>query len=271
MLIKTTLFIFCFAIGRLWSQDYIQTGTRQAAIAHAGITLVDANSYFYNPGSLAEIEKLSIALNYQNRYLLPELSHQSLAAAIPFKKGVLSSGLYHGGNKLLSNTRLGLGYALALTEKFNLGVQMNYHQIRLPSYYGSSNKMTGELGLLYKLNPNWIFGTSIFHVNPVQLTAYPNDRLQPLLGLGIQYAPSKAVKIVADINKRINAPLSCILGLEYEPLKQFVFRFGAGTAPTNLAFGFGYVRKNLSLHLASQYQAHLGFSPSFGLQYSFSE
>jgi hypothetical protein len=262
------LIIALFFTGGLFGQGYVAIGARENGLGSTGVTSSNANSYFYNPGSIGNVKSLEIAINYQNRFLLREFSEQSLSAALPLKKGVISFGMYHAGNKLYQNTRLGAGYSLELAKHLFMGVQFNYQGILLPDYYGKSSKLTGEFGVLYNQSEHWQFGVAIFNFSNSKLSNYQDDRLSSLLKIGATYQPSKIVSVIAEINKDLEVDSPYLnFGIEYQPINILFLRVGVGTQPSNFGFGFGYRFKSIQIDLSSRYHQTLGFIPQVGIKY----
>ncbi len=259
------LFILFPILG--WSQGYMATGARSGGVLNSSLTNVDSWAYFNNPGALGEVEHLSLGLSYENRFMLADLQSQAIVAAIPLKKGVVSIGAFNYGGSDFRNFRTGLGYAMKLADNFSAGVQINYQGLRLPEFYGSSNTVTGELGVLLKITDEWSFGAGIFNLGRASLSEFKDDRYNTVLRIGTSYAPSTVLKISTEVWKDIDAPVSVRGGIEYAPFKNFQLRAGIGSQPTAFAFGFGYQWKTIRLDVASAYHQTLGWSPQISFTY----
>jgi hypothetical protein len=262
-------FIFLLALLPItvFSQGWIPTGARSGGLLNASTTLTDNWSYFNNPGALGAIENFSSGVSYESRFLLSDLQRQSLAIAIPTKLGVFSIGAFNQGSSEFRNFRSGVGYALKLADHFSAGVQINYQGLRLPDYYGKSRTITGEVGVLLNVTDKWDFGFAVFNLGQNKLSDFQNDRYNTTLRLGTSYKPANTIKIIAEVWKDIDGPVSFKGALEYEPFKQFYMRLGAGNQPSALAFGFGYKWKEFSLNIATAYHQVLGWSPQISFTY----
>jgi hypothetical protein len=264
---RVTLLFFCLSLCHCFGQGYQPHGARSAAMMHSSLTLTDANSYFNNPGATAKSGELNATIGYENRLLLPEFQGQNLAIVSPLGRGSISAGYYRFGSEHYRNIRTGLGYALSLTEKFSLGVQINYQSLRLPEFYGMNHSITGEIGALLEVNEQWSFAMAVFNLGRAKLSAFQDDRYNTVYRVGTAYEPSKQVKVAVELHKNVDGPLSVRGGLEYEPMDQFFLRLGVGSQPANYAFGFGYSFKSLTLDLTSQYHQTLGWSPQISLRF----
>lgn len=251
----------------VFSQGWIPTGARSGALLNASTTLSDNWSYFNNPGAIGKVEEFCAGVSYENRYLLSDLQRQSLALAVPTKFGVFSFGAFHQGSSEYRNFRSGIGYALKLADHFSCGVQFNYQGLRLPNYYGNSNTVTGEVGALLNITDKWDLGVALFNLGQNKLSEFKNDRYTTTIRFGVGYIPAKAIKVIGEVWKDIDGPVSFKGAIEYEPFKQFHLRLGVGNQPTALAIGFGYKWKEFSLDLATAYHQLLGWSPQISFTF----
>lgn len=265
MLKSLNLFLF-FTPFFFWCQGYVPFGARMASMGNAGAAVEDAWSYYHNPAGLATSKNFSAGISYENRFLLKELQSQALAVVLPLKTGVISIGAQMYGYQLYRSQKAGLGYSLKLSDKFSAGIQLNYQGVRLSSNYGSKHTVTAEAGVMGKITDDWKIGLSVFNLGRAKLAEFADDRFSTVMRLGTSYKLSK-VLFLAEVEKDLEHPLRAKGGMEYEPLKNFFFRFGAGTKPVDISFGFGYKWRFLQLDLGSAYHQQLGWSPHFSFTY----
>ncbi len=252
------------------AQGYNSFGARFSSMGNAVVTMEDVWSYHHNPAGTAAVKSFSAGVSYENRFLLRELQSQGIAIAIPLKVGVISAGAQLYGSRIYRSQKIGVGYAMKLAEKFYAGVQINYQGIVLSDYYGRKNTVTAEAGVIGYLTDNWRIGASVQNIGRAKLSAYEDDRFSTIFRLGTSYHLKK-VLFAFEIEKDIDYKLRPKVGVEYQPINNFYFRFGAGYNPVDLAFGFGYKWKWIQLDLGSAYTQILGFSPHFSLTYSMKE
>jgi hypothetical protein len=250
-----------------FAQGYMPAGARSGGVLNSSITFSDNWAYFNNPGALGQVETISAGISYENRFLLSGLQSQAIAVAVPTKYGVFSVGGFNYGSTEFKNFRTGLGYAMKLADNFSAGIQINYQGLRLPEYYGSSNTVTGEAGVLLNITNEWSFGASVFNLGRNHLSDYKDDRYNTVLRIGTAFKPSKLLNISAEFWKDLDGPVSVRGGIEYEPFKNFNLRVGAGSQPTSFAFGFGYKWKVIRFDFASAYHQTLGMSPQISITY----
>lgn len=249
------------------AQGWLPIGGRSNSMGNATVAVSDPWSYFHNPGALAEVDKVSIGIAYENRFLLKELQSQGLVYVQPMKTGVLSVGAQLYGYDQFRLYRAGVGYSLKLSEMFSAGVQLNYQGIRLAQNYGSKNTLTAELGAIAKITEKWKMGISIYNLGRAKLADFEDDRFSTVMRLGTSYAFSNKVIVAAEAEKNIDHPLRFKAGLDYQLIKNFYFRAGFATQPIEVSFGFGYKFKLIQLDLGSAYHQQLGWSPHFSLTF----
>ncbi len=252
---------FQFSFGQGW----VPSGGKSMSMANASVCNTDVWAYHNNPGAVGALEKLSVGVSYENRFLLKELQSQGFSVAVPLKIGVISVGGHMYGYNQFRSYKAGLGYSLKLAEKFYAGVQLNYQGLRLSQNYGSVNSMTAEAGFYGKIKDNWDVGIAIFNVGRSKLSDYQDDRFSTIMRIGSSYTFSKKVLLSGEFEKDLDNPIRFRTGLEYQVLKNFFVRGGFATAPVELTFGFGYKFKQFQLGLGSAYHQILGWSPHFSI------
>jgi hypothetical protein len=266
-MLKTTL-LFSIALPlSVFAQGWMPVGARSNSMANASVALSDAWAFHHNPGALAGLDKVSIGISYENRFLLKELQSQGFVYAQPLKKGVISVGAQSYGFTNYRTLRGGVGYSMKLSEKLMAGVQMNYLSLRLAEAYGFHQTLTAEFGMLFLLTEKWKMGVSVFNLGRAKLSDYQDDRYTTLMRLGTSYALSEKFIVVAEAEKDLDHPLRMKAGMEYAIAKPFFFRVGVCTEPIELTFGFGYRMKSFQLDLGSAYHQQLGWSPHVGLTF----
>jgi len=250
-----------------YAQNFRQIGGRQAGLAWAGVALNDVWAYHNNPGMLGFLEESSAGVYYENRFFAREFQYQGLVYAQPLKKGVISFGGQYSGFNLYSTSRAGVGYALALSEKLSMGVQINYMNVRQPSYYGTKHGISGEFGLGIRVTPKWTVAMAINNLTRSNLSSSTNERFETIFRIGALYDVSKRVFVTSELEKDINFPLRLKVGVEYHPVDPFYVRVGAAVNSTSFAIGLGYVFKNLRIDVGSSYVQPLGFHTAISVHY----
>lgn len=263
---KITLIAFlCFSQTVVFSQGWTPAGGRSMSMANASVAFNDVWAYHNNPGALADVDRFTIGLSYENRFLLKEMQNQAVALAIPLKVGVVSIGGHFYGYSQYRSVKAGAGYSLKLAEKLYAGVQLNYQGLQFSNNYGSKSTLTAEAGVYAKITEKWKMGISVFNLGRTKLAEFQDDRFTTVLRLGTAYHFSKKLIVSGEFDKDLDYDLRFKLGVDYQLVDCFYVRGGFASAPTEVTFGFGYHFKQVHLNIGSAYNQNLGWSPHFSL------
>jgi hypothetical protein len=260
---------FCFADIQSGFAQVINdpVGARSTAMAGVNATLSDVWSANNNQAGLAFVEDLSAGLYYENRFLLKETSYKAGAFVLPTKTGAFGVSIASFGFTEFMETRAGLSYGLKFSERFAVGVQMNYLRTSLTQEFGSKNSVTGAVGLIGKLNDEITIGAHVYNPNRSKLAEYDNERIPTVMKLGMDYRFSEKLMIVVETEKDIDFDAIVKFGVEYQFMDILYVRGGISNNPTSSAFGFGLIMKNFILEASSSFHQTLGMTPGISLIY----
>ena len=263
--------IFILALNPLCIESQQHVGSRALTMGNADVALNDVYAYFHNPAGITKIKSTQIGLAYQNKFLLKEFQSQHLVMATPLGRGVISCGAYYFGYDQFRRISSGIGYAMPLFEKFSLGVQLNYHALRLPQNYLQSNRLTAEIGFMAQITDSWRMGVSAYNLTQSKWSRNLDDKITSTFKIGAAYTHQKSLLITLEMEKNLIEKLQLKGGLEYLFLDRFFLRLGASNQPLNFGLGFGAKWKKFQMDLGSNYHPNLGFSPHFSCIYSFQD
>jgi hypothetical protein len=226
---------------------------------------------FQNPAMLGYVENLEIGTQFENRYLISELSTKSFQLAIPTK--LLNAGLSfsHFGYSLYHEMMLGVGFARNFSNKFSIGLNFNYYT----AFFVASNSYRGaflpQVGLSTKLSPNFSLGFHAF--NPFQTniqTEFTTKRLPSIFSIGTEYFFSPELAWRTEIDKEVSSNYRFATGFEYQMLQQLSVKLGAyGSDYLVPCLGFGFYGGRFALNLNCELHPLLGLNTLAALKYSF--
>ncbi len=266
---KKLLFLFClFPFFFSAGNNNLPIGGRATGMGNTGLCIADVWAIRFNQAALAEVSSVSFGAAYESRFLLKSLGVQSLAVAIPVKRGTFGLNYTGTGDKLYNESKIGLGYGMKLSEKVNLGIRLNYHSLRLGNNYGRTQNLTFELSVLAKPTNNIQIGFHLFNPSQTKLNEYQNEEIPAIINLGMSYKFSEKVCGNIEIEKDIERPFSIKLGVEYFPADNKFIRAGIITNPSMPTIGFGLVKGEFKIDFSSAFHPILGITPSLGLRYS---
>lgn len=240
-------------------------------MANASVSLSDVWSTHHNQAGLAFVKDISTGVYYENRFLLQQLSLKAAAIALPIKAGTFGIAFSSFGYSLYSENKYSLSFAKAFSNKFSMGIAMDYISTKIAEGYGSKGVAVAEIGLQTKPIKNLTIGVHLFNPTRTKLADYNNERLPTILRLGGHYQFSEKVILAIETEKNISEKALLKVGIEYKPTKELFIRIGVGSNPTTSSFGLGINLKSFKIDLSTHYNQVLGFSPQIGLTYNFTK
>ncbi len=259
---------FCFiSFLSYTANDNPTRSARSHGLGNASVTLYDVWSTSNNQAGLAYIKNISAGIDYEERFLVKELSLKSVAVALPLKSGVFGISTSSFGYNLYSENKYGIAFAKSFGTAIAAGIQLDYFNTKIAEGYGSTGIPVVEMGLQARLTKNIILGSHLFNPTKAKLANYNNERIPTIMRLGLAYEFSDKIFVVTEVQKDIVYSPFFKLGIEYKPIKELYLRTGFCTTPAASTFGFGLLLKKLKLDFASSFDSVLGFTPCAGLIY----
>ena len=226
---------------------------------------------FSNPAMLGYMQNSELGLQFENRYLISELSTKSVQVGLP--TNLVNTGLSfsHFGYSLYHEMMFGLGFARNFSDKFAMGVQFNYYT----AYFSASNSYRGALfpqvGLSVKLAPNFNLGFNAF--NPFQTniqTDFTIKRLPSIFSLGSEYYFSPDFAWRTQIDKEVSSNYRFATGFEYLMLQNFIVKLGAyHTDYLVPCLGVGFNAGSFLFDLNCELHPLLGLNSMAAVKYRF--
>lgn len=266
---RILLLLFLTPFFSFSGNDNFHIGARNSGMGNTGLTLADVWAIRYNQAALADVSEMSAGISYESRFLTKSLGIQSFAFALPTKNGTFGLNYTGFGDNLYRETKLGLGYGMKLSDKFNLGIRLNYHSLRLGNNYGKANSLTFEIGFVAKPTKNLEIGFHLFNPTSVKLNDYQNEIIPVVINMGISYKFSDKLRTNIELEKDIDSPYSVKVGFEYLPLDFLYIRAGITTNPNMPTIGFGIKKKQFNIDFSTGFHPNLGITPALGMTYKF--
>lgn len=248
--------------------ENLPVGARSVGIGHASVNLQDIWSAHHNQAGLASLTQIGGGIYYESRFTMKELSLKGGVAAIPFEFGTFGVSVTSFGYKLYSESKFGLAYAMKLSDKVRMGVQINYHRTQIAEGFGNSGHLTGEVGIQADITDQLSVGAHIYNPTLTSQAEYNDERIPTNIRLGAQYQFNDKFFISVEGHQNIYDRAGFRAGMEYRVIDQLYLRGGISTNPTLANFGFGVKLKKFFIDVASSYHATLGFSPQISLSYN---
>lgn len=255
----------------LFAYDFIHPmGGRAAAMGGTSVASHGLWAMQNNPAGMANLEKISLGLYYENRWMLPETAYKCGAFALPTKFGTLGVSFNQFGSSKYNENKFGLAYAKAFGRYLQIGLQLDYLLLKIGNEYGSFKAVTFELGIQSQVTDKLTLGTYIF--NPVNFSfeqTLNHERIPIVFRFGLAYKFTKDFIGQAEIEKNTDREgVSLRGGLEYEAVRNLYIRAGVQTNPGILSFGLGYAIRFAQINVAAQLHNELGPSVQIGMIFS---
>lgn len=240
----------------------------------ANTSVADTKNWmaFENPAMLGYVDRAEIGTQFENRYLISQLSTKSVQVGIPSK--LLNAGLSfsHFGYSLYQEMMVGMGFARNFSDKFALGLQFNYYT----AFFAASNSYRGaflpQIGLSTKLSPNFSLGFHSF--NPFQTnlkTEFTTKRLPSVFSMGTEYFFSPELAWRTQIDKEVSSNYRFATGFEYQMIEQLSVKMGAyGSDYLIPCLGFGFNSRSVVISLNCELHPLLGLNTLAAIKYRFS-
>jgi hypothetical protein len=241
-------------------------GARMAALSGSAITQVDAFSGFNNLSASAQFKGSSYAFYGQIPYGISEIKDAGVSILQHLGTGVMGVVFQSYGNTEFNRQRMNLGYAIPLSNKFNLSGSFGYSSTRISNGYGKAHTLWTNIGATYDVRKDWKWAAVI----DLPASALKNsEELPAKLRIGTTYSFGEQVDLSAQVISTTNAQssVSYSFGLEYFPVEVFAIRFGMNTFWQTCSLGVGARLKNYSFDAAAVVHPQLGITPQISLTY----
>lgn len=261
--------LFLFSSDLTAGNDNHPVGGRSAGMAHSSVTLSDVWAGHQNQAGLIGLKSTTAGIFYENRYLIPELSLKAGIVAMPFKNGVFALSVSNFGFTLYNESKVGLAYAMKISDKVSAAVQLDYLNTQIGEGYGNKSALAGEAGIRAELTDALTIGAHIFNPTRAKLSEYNDERVPTIMRLGVDYKFSEKVFVSVETLKDMDHKAVFKAGLEYHVIEQLYLRTGISTNPALNTFGFGLELKQFKIDFATSLHSVLGYSPQLSLTYAF--
>ena len=245
-------------------------GSRAAAMGGSSVASQGLWAMQNNPAGMANLDKISLGLYYENRWMLPETANKCGAFALPTKFGTLGVSFNQFGSSKYNENKFGLAYAKDFGRYLQIGLQLDYLLLKIGNDYGKFNAVTFELGIQSHVTDKLTLGTYIF--NPVNFNfeqTLNHEKLPIVMRFGLAYQFTKDFVGQCEIEKNTeHEGISLRGGLEFEAVRNLYIRAGVQTNPGILSFGLGYAIRFAQINVAAQLHNELGASVQIGMIFS---
>lgn len=249
--------------------------TVPSAVSVANISVAVQNEWnaFQNVSALANINKFEVGAQYENHFMVKELSAKTIQIAKNFNTVNVGASFSYFGYSLYNDILLGVGTARNFDNKFSMGVQFNYYATYFSGQEINRYRATifPQFGVSSKIFPQLIIGFNAF--NPFQSnikTEYTLKRIPSIFSFGTNYSFAENVIWLSQIDKEVSSNFRFATGFEYKLIDQFTLKLGA-YAQNNLVpcLGANIKLSKFNVYFNTELHPLLGLNTQVCLKYKY--
>ncbi len=243
-------------------------GARSSALSHASVSFSDLWATFHNQAGIAAVSEFSAGFFYESKFGIDLLSLSAGSVVLPSGNGAFGVSFFQFGKKSYKENKLGVAYALQLSEKWSAGIQLDYIAGVFPENVRHKGFATFETGVIYRPAEKLHFGAHLF--NPVKggiQTLAGKQEMPVTFRAGGNYRFGEMVLFAFEAEKENKNPALVKAGIEFLPVENLFLRIGASGRPFKYTAGFGYKTEKISADIGFGYHANLGTTPSVSIQF----
>ncbi|MCU0378831.1 MAG: hypothetical protein MUC78_11305 [Bacteroidales bacterium] len=212
---------------------YVPHGAGELGMAFSSSAFPGHWSCFHNQALLVQRSATSVACALETRYMLPSLSSQALSLMVAGSTAPLGIILTHYGNGDYYRVFSGVGSAVKITDRFALGIQIDYLTERSIGDYRDLSHITFEAGTIMDITSDLTVGLHI--LNPLaSLNSMPSS-----VSAAVAWHQSDNLYVTAQLSKVTDEPLSFHGGINWKIMDKLVLMSGYMSSPSAFALGTG--------------------------------
>jgi len=258
------LFLFILFFASL-NYSQILPGAKEIGIANSDVALSnDVFALFNNPSGLAQLGERSLGIYYSpSPFGLKELANGYFAYSEPFDFGSLSLGGMTYGFDLYRESRLVLGLSYKYSDKYFLGLSVNYQTVSIQNY-GNSNTLFFSVGALAYLSKNIRWGFSLQNLNRASYTN-TEDQIPVVIRTGFSYDLQSNISINLALEKDIKYNPNLHFGIDYKIIEYLSIRSGFSNEPSRYSGGIEIHYSYFNIGYSVFTHQDLGLTHQFGV------
>jgi hypothetical protein len=266
--VRTVAGLIFFLCACCW-KALSQTVRSPISAPYAGVGALSKNNVDVfcvasNQAALTKLNRASVGVYSEKRFMLKELGFDDAALVIPTRSGNFGLDARYFGFSDHNEMQLGLAYARSLGSKIDLGVQFNYYAVRIAGY-GNASSVNFELGTILHLTDNVNAGLHVYNPLGSKLGKNGEEKLASTYSFGLGFEPSQNFFFSLELAKEEDKPPNVNAGLQYKFLPQLLARGGISTATSSMYLGIGFEWRSMRLDATASYHPELGISPGIML------
>ena len=243
------------------------------SIANTSVAVLSDWSAFQNTAALAHVENIEVAAQYENRFMMKELSTRSVQTGFNTKYVNVGLSFSYQGYSAYNEMITGLGLARNFGDKFSMGVQFDYYT----AYFSASDEnryrgaVLAQFGVAATIFPQLTVGFHTF--NPFQTTIkteFSEKRIPSIFSIGTNYAFADNLNWLSQIDKEASSNFRFASGFEYSMIRELTVKLGAyDTGYLIPCLGFGVHLGSFHFYLNGELHPLLGLNTVANLKFRY--
>jgi hypothetical protein len=243
-----------------------QTGLYPLGAAAVGMGNIatlqtDVWSALANPAGLGIAPSFAVGIQHEQRYSIPGLGIDALAAVFPVLGGGIGLTLANTGFSEQGENRFGVQIGRKLGSNISAGVGFHAHLLRFPAGYRNAFALSAGAGIYATPLPHLSTGVYVSNLSFSHFNNEARDRLPVVFHWGLSYEITPAIALYAEVEKDVYAPLRAKTGTECHVFDVLYVRLGVLSQPFEVHYGLGYRYRIFQIDFALYRHPVLGFSP----------
>lgn len=220
----------------------------------------DVFSVSANQAVLSKFKQFQAGIYHEKQFLVPDLSNTAIQVVLPSEKGNFGFDFNRSGAAGLASSVAGIAYGKKLHDKMSMGVQLQYHWLKVNGY-GSVGAAIAAVGALFQFTEKVHGGIHLY--NPLQAGSFKSQDLYlpAVYSLGLGYDVSELFFVTATLQKTKGEAVQLIAALHYNVAKNIFFRGGITTGNSSFYMGSAFQLHKFRIDATASFHPYLGVTP----------
>jgi len=238
----------------------------------------DASAAWYNPGGLAQVERIQFHGFYKLLYggVGVNLHSGHAGFAMPVHRaGTFGLAVQETGFELHSERTLRLSHGLELVRDIGFGYGLTGYNVFQKGAGPEGEDLSGfgfglDLGMLARIYRVWTVGFMVRNPNRPKIGKGPEAEVPVCLRFGLGFHPGQGIHSALDVEKEPGKSTNIRVGQEFRIIHDHLtLRAGVQTSPVQMAFGLRTGLSKMHLDYALKTHSMLPMTHNLGVMLEF--